>query len=63
MSMFKPLRKAFVEELLHDALGYSSLRATVTVQVNERAYPVAFVAGHVPVVVAPFNVKLDDSLP
>ncbi|MFW2014801.1 Eco57I restriction-modification methylase domain-containing protein [Acinetobacter bereziniae] len=55
--------QTFVEELLHDALGYSSLRATVTVQINERAYPVTFVAGHVPVVVAPFNVKLDDSLP
>lgn len=35
----------------------------MTVQVNERATPVTFVAGHVPVVVAPFNVKLDDSLP
>lgn len=55
--------QTFVEELLRDALGYSSLRTTAAIQVNELAYPVTFVADHVPVVVAPFNVKLDDSLP
>ncbi|QXB47582.1 hypothetical protein [Acinetobacter seifertii] len=53
----------FVEELLRDALGYSSLRTTEPILVNERAYPITFVAGHVPIVVAPFNVKLDDNLP
>jgi len=55
--------QTFVEELLRDALGYSSLRTTAAVQVNELAYPVTFLADHVAVVVAPFNVKLDDSLP
>ncbi|WP_333661736.1 Eco57I restriction-modification methylase domain-containing protein [Acinetobacter sp.] len=55
--------QTFVEELLRDALGYSSLRTTAAVQVNELAFPVTFIADHVPVVVAPFNVKLDDSLP
>ncbi len=55
--------QTFVEELLRDALGYSSLRATAAIQVNELAFPVTFIADHVPVVVAPFNVKLDDSLP
>lgn len=54
--------QTFVEELLRDALGYSSLRTTAAVQVNELAFPVTFIADHVPVVVAPFNVKLDDSL-
>lgn len=55
--------QTFVEELLRDALGYSSLRTTAAIQVNELAFPVTFIADHVPVVVAPFNVKLDDSLP
>ncbi len=55
--------QTFVEELLRDALGYSSLRTTAAIQVNELAFPVSFIADHVPVVVAPFNVKLDDSLP
>ncbi|MBB4836322.1 Eco57I restriction-modification methylase domain-containing protein [Acinetobacter schindleri] len=55
--------QTFVEELLRDALGYSSLRTTAAIQVNELAFPVTFIADHVPVVVAPFNAKLDDSLP
>lgn len=55
--------QTFVEELLRDAFGYSGLHATQPVQVNGRAYPITFLAGHVPVVVAPFNSKLDDSLP
>ncbi|MFP8968489.1 Eco57I restriction-modification methylase domain-containing protein [Pokkaliibacter sp. CJK22405] len=55
--------QTFIEELLRDAFGYSSLQATAAVLVNERAYPITFIAGHVPVVVAPFNAKLDDSLP
>lgn len=54
--------QTFVEEFLRDALGYSSLMSTNPVQINERAYPVTFLAGHLPVVVAPLNCKLDDSL-
>ncbi len=52
----------FVQELLRDALGYSSLQASAPIHVNEREYPVTFVAGHLPVVVAPFTAGLDDSL-
>ena len=55
--------QTFIEELLRDAFGYSSLQSTAPVLVNGRAYPITFMAGHVPVVVAPFNAKLDDSLP
>lgn len=55
--------QTFIEELLRDAFGYSSLQTTAPVLVNERVYPITFTAGHVPVVVAPFNAKLDDSLP
>ncbi|MFV8781902.1 Eco57I restriction-modification methylase domain-containing protein [Microbulbifer sp. SA54] len=53
----------FVAELLRDVFGYSTLLATAPIQVNERAYPITFLASHIPVVVAPFNAKLDDSLP
>ncbi len=56
------LTQTFAEELLRDVFAYSSLKATASVSVNERAYPVTFLADHIPVVVAPFNSKLDDSL-
>jgi hypothetical protein len=57
------ITQAFVEELLRDAFAYSTLKATAPVIVNERAYPITLLAGHVPVVVAPFTARLDDSLP
>lgn len=57
------ITQAFVEELLRDVFAYSTLQPSAPIQVNDRAYPITFSAGHVPVVVAPFNVKLDDSLP
>ncbi len=57
------LTQTFAEELLRDVFAYSSLKPTAPVSVNERAYPVSFMAEHIPVVVAPFNSKLDDSLP
>ena len=56
------LTQTFAEELLRDVFAYSSLKPTAPVSVNERAYPVTFLADHIPVVVAPFNSKLDDSL-
>jgi len=54
--------KTFVEDLLRDAFGYTNLKATEPLVVNDRAYAVTFLAGHVPIVVAPFESKLDDSL-
>jgi hypothetical protein len=56
------ITQSFVEELLRDAFGYASLQTTAPIDVNDRSYPITFLAGHVPVVVAPFNAKLDDSL-
>lgn len=55
--------QTFVEELLRDVFAYGSLQRTAPMLVNERAYPITFNAGHMPVVVAPSNSKLDDSLP
>lgn len=57
------ITQTFVEELLRDVFAYGSLQRPAAIQINERAYPITFLAGHVPVVVAPFNAKLDDSLP
>jgi len=57
------ITQTFVEELLRDVFAYSTLQCPGTIQIIDRAYPITFLAGHVPVVVAPFNTKLDDSLP
>lgn len=54
--------QTFAEEFLRDALGYSTLKPIAQLQINDRAYPITFMAGHLPVVVAPFTSKLDDSL-
>ena len=54
--------RTFVEELLRDALGYARIQPASPITVNERTYPVTLMAGHVAVVIAPFNSKLDDSL-
>ncbi|CAA0078313.1 Eco57I restriction-modification methylase domain-containing protein [Zhongshania aliphaticivorans] len=57
------ITQTFVEELLRDVFAYSTLQRPGAIQILDRAYPITFLAGHVPVVVAPFNTKLDDSLP
>lgn len=57
------ITQTFVEELLRDVFAYSTLQRPGAIQIIDRAYPITFLAGHVPVVVAPFNTKLDDSLP
>lgn len=57
------ITQKFVEELLRDVFGYSTLQRTDDIEVNERVYPITFLAGHVPVVVAPFTSKLDEGLP
>ncbi|MEQ3702101.1 N-6 DNA methylase [Thalassolituus sp.] len=53
----------FVEELLRDVFSYASIHRSAPISVNERTYPITMLAGHIPVIVAPFNVKLDDGLP
>lgn len=53
----------FVEELLRDVFSYASIHRSAPISVNERTYPITMVAGHIPVIVAPFNAQLDDGLP
>jgi hypothetical protein len=55
--------QSFVQELLRDAFGYNSIQPSEPLLVYERRYPISLIAGHIPVVVAPFNAKLDDGLP
>ena len=53
--------RAFVEEFLRDALGYTDVRATAPHNVGERGFPVtAQAAPNIPVVVAPATLDLDD---
>jgi hypothetical protein len=56
--------RAFVEEFLRDALGYTDVRATALRIVGERAFPVTLQAApNIPVVVAPADLDLDDPDP
>lgn len=59
----KTVTETFAFELLRDVFGYAQLKETKSLIVNERSYPITFLAGHVLMVVAPFHIKLDDSLP
>lgn len=56
------ITRSFISELLQDVLGYS-LNITSSILAADRSYPVAWVAGSVPIVVAPFNLGLDDADP
>ncbi|MCG8414515.1 MAG: N-6 DNA methylase, partial [Pseudomonadales bacterium] len=49
----------FVGELLKDTLGYS-LQDLDEIVASDRKYPVTWVAGNVPIIVAPFNLGLDE---
>ena len=51
---------AFVQELLRDAFGYHSLNPVEGIDLGERYYPITLLAGHVPVIVAPHTLGLDD---
>lgn len=51
----------YVAEFLRDALGYATLSAVQMVEVNDRQFPISFLTGHVPIVVAPFSLGLDDA--
>ncbi|PTQ87169.1 Eco57I restriction-modification methylase domain-containing protein [Agitococcus lubricus] len=52
------LTNTFVHELLRDVFGYSHLQASSGIRLGERDYPVSFMAGSVPVVVAPHTLAL-----
>jgi len=56
--------RAFVEEFLRDALGYADVRATAARNVGERSFPLSLQAApHIPVVVAPATLDLDEPDP
>lgn len=55
------LTQTYVHELLRDVFGYSNLQLCAGIRLGERHYPVHFLAGSVPVVAAPFNIKLIDT--
>lgn len=56
------LTQGFVKDLLQHAFAYHSIQTSAPILANERAYPVSFIAEQLPIVVAPFNVGLDESL-
>lgn len=53
--------QAFMKSLLKDALGYHNISTTTHLVVNEYTYKINFIADNVPVVVAPFDMELDES--
>lgn len=52
------LTNTFVHELLRDVFGFTHLQVSSGIQLDERHYPVSFMAGSVPVVVAPHTLAL-----
>ena len=57
------LTKSFVQELLHDAFGYTALRPAHPLTVGELRYPASFLAGSLPVLAVPHNFGLDEPDP
>lgn len=55
------LTTAFIRELLRDAFGYATLKATAAQQVGELRYPISLMAGTLPVLVAPHTMGLDEA--
>lgn len=55
------LTTAFVHELLRDAFGYTRLQATSPLPAGGLHYPVSFISGGLPVLVAPHTQALDDA--
>lgn len=56
------ITRAFVQEMLRDAFGYSDLQSAATVEINGRRYPVhAMAGGTLPLFVAPHTLGLDDT--
>lgn len=48
-----------IQELLRDAFGYHDIIAVDGIALAERHYPISFLAGPVPIVVAPHDLALD----
>lgn len=59
------LATRFVTSLLREVFGFASLAEVAPSLVGERGFPIGHAAlgGHVPVVIAPLGVELDDPLP
>ena len=55
------LTTRFVQELLRDAFGYNLSPQTQPQEVDGRHYPVSFLAGNLPLLVAPHTLGLDDA--
>ena len=55
------LTTRFVQELLRDAFGYNLSPQTQPQEVDGRHYPVSFLAGNLPILVAPHTLGLDDA--
>ena len=55
------LTQGFVTELLRDALGYTPIQPSAAVRAQGLSYPVSFIAGSMPVLVAPHDLGLDDA--
>ncbi|HVI88105.1 MAG TPA: N-6 DNA methylase [Dongiaceae bacterium] len=55
------LTTAFVQELLRDAFGYTTLQVAQGQQVGELRYPVSLMASTLPVLVAPHTLGLDEA--
>ncbi len=54
-----PRTTRFIHELLHDAFGYTTLQPATTSEAGELRYPVTFLAGSLPILVAPHTLGLD----
>ncbi|CDQ09670.1 hypothetical protein AFERRI_560028 [Acidithiobacillus ferrivorans] len=57
------LTRHFVQELLRDAFGYTHIAPVTGLSVGDQHYPVTFLAGALPVVVAPHTLGLDVANP
>ncbi|MGR2912094.1 N-6 DNA methylase [Acidithiobacillus ferrivorans] len=57
------LTRHFVQELLRDAFGYTHIAPVTGLSVGDQHYPVTFLAGALPVVVAPHSLGLDAADP
>lgn len=55
------LTQTFVHELLRDVFGYTDLKPCSGITVGDRHYPISFLAGKLPVVVAPHTLSLKDA--
>lgn len=54
------LTQTFVQELLRDVFGYTNLQSCNGITHGDRHYPISFLAGKLPVVVAPHTLSLID---